>query len=137
CRKKYGEAVYIVGFGTDHGTVAAASDWDEPMEIMQVRPARPDSYERICHDTALPAFSCALRHPRREALRDELAEARLERAIGVVYLPDAERQSHYFHAVLPKQFDEYVWFDETRAVTPIDGPVLHVGDAPETYPFGV
>lgn len=137
CRKKYGEAVYIVGFGTDHGTVAAASDWDEPMEIMQVRPARPDSYERICHDTALPAFSCALRHPRREALRDELAEARLERAIGVVYLPDAERQSHYFHAVLPEQFDEYVWFDETRAVTPIDGPVLHVGDAPETYPFGV
>ncbi len=137
CRKKYGDAVYIVGFGTDHGTVAAASDWDEPMEIMRVQPARPDSYERICHDASLPAFSLALRAPKRAALRDELAESRLERAIGVVYRPDTERQSHYFHAVLPDQFDEYIWFDETRAVTPIEGPVLHVGDAPETYPFGV
>lgn len=137
CRKKYGDAVYIVGFGTDHGTVAAASDWDEPMEVMQVRPARPDSYERICHEASRPAFTVALRTPKHPALRDELAEARLERAIGVVYRPDTERQSHYFHAVLPEQFDEYIWFDETRAVTPIEGPVLHVGDAPETYPFGV
>jgi protein-L-isoaspartate(D-aspartate) O-methyltransferase len=137
CRKKYGDGVYIVGFGTDHGTVAAASDWDEPMQRMRVRPARPDSYERICHETALPAFNLALREPKQASLRQELLEARLERAIGVVYRPESERQSHYFNAVLPAQFDEYVWFDETRAVTPIEGPSVHVGDLPETYPFGV
>jgi protein-L-isoaspartate(D-aspartate) O-methyltransferase len=137
CRKKYGDGVYIVGFGTDHGTVAAASDWDEPMQRMRVRPARPDSYERICHETALPAFHLALREPKQASLRQELLEARLERAIGVVYRPESERQSHYFNAVLPAQFDEYIWFDETRAVTPIEGPSVHVGDLPETYPFGV
>lgn len=137
CRRKYGDAVYIIGFGTDHGSVAAAWDWEEPMQIMQVRAARADSYERICHDTARPAFSLALREPKHASLRDELAEARLERAIGVVYRPETERQSHYFNAVLPEQFDEYVWFDETRAVNAIEGPVVHVGDAPETYPFGV
>ncbi|MFZ5889435.1 MAG: protein-L-isoaspartate(D-aspartate) O-methyltransferase [Myxococcota bacterium] len=137
CRKKYGNAVYIVGFGTDHGTVAAAHDWDEPMQRMSVRPARADSYERVFHDTGLHAFLLPLRQPKQEAVREELMEARLERAIGVVYRPDTERQSHYFRAELPRQFDEFIWFDETRAVAAIEGPSEHAGDLPETYPFGV
>jgi protein-L-isoaspartate(D-aspartate) O-methyltransferase len=116
CRGEFGDDVYIVGFGTDHGTVAAAHAWDEPMERMRVRPARPDSYERLCHDSGVPAFLLPLREPRRDALRDELADPRLERAIGVVYRPDTELQSHYFQAILPAQFDEYIWFDETEAV---------------------
>jgi protein-L-isoaspartate(D-aspartate) O-methyltransferase len=119
CRGAFGDDVFIVGFGTDHGTVAAAHAWDEPMQRMRVRPARPDSYERLCHDTGIPAFLLPLREPAREALRDELADPRLERAIGVVYRPDTELQSHYFQAVLPAQFDEYIWFDETEAVHPI------------------
>jgi protein-L-isoaspartate(D-aspartate) O-methyltransferase len=64
----------------------------------------------------VPAFLLPLREPRRDALRDELADPRLERAIGVVYRPDTELQSHYFQAILPAQFDEYIWFDETEAV---------------------
>jgi protein-L-isoaspartate(D-aspartate) O-methyltransferase len=116
CRDAFGNGVYIVGFGTDRGTVAAARDWDEPMEIMRVRPARADSYERLCHDAGVPAFSLCLREPVRRELRDELADPRLERAIGVVYRPDAELQSHYFQAVLPAQFDDYIWFNETEAV---------------------
>ena len=60
---------------------------------------------------------------------------RLERAIGVIYRPESERASHYFEAVLPRQFDEYVWFDETNAVTPLGAE--HVAGLPETYPFGV
>ena len=116
CRDHFGADVYAVGFGTDHGTVAAAHAWDEPMQRMRVRPARSDSYERLCHDSGVPAFLLHLRDPVRPALRDELADPRLERAIGVVYRPDTELQSHYFQAVLPVQFDEYVWFDETRAV---------------------
>lgn len=117
CRKAFGDDVFIVGFGTDRGTVAAAHAWDEPMEIMRVRPARSDSYERVCHDTHVPAFLLHLRDPVRRELRDELAEPRLERAIGVVYRPDSELASHYFQAILPAQFDEYIWFDETRAVS--------------------
>jgi erythromycin esterase-like protein/protein-L-isoaspartate O-methyltransferase len=137
CRAKFGSAAYIVGFGTDHGTVAAASDWDEPMQKMRVRPAHPESYERVFHDARLPAFLLHLRDPRRSAVRDELSNPRLERAIGVVYRPDTERQSHYFHASLPHQFDELVWFDETRAVEPLQVERATSPDLPETYPFGL
>jgi protein-L-isoaspartate(D-aspartate) O-methyltransferase len=124
CRTAFGDELFVVGFGTDHGVVAAAHDWDGPMERMCVRAARPDSYERLCHDTNIPAFLLHLRDPRRDAIRDELAEPRLERAIGVVYRPESELQSHYFQAVLPVQFDEYVWFDETSAVDPLPVPAL-------------
>jgi protein-L-isoaspartate(D-aspartate) O-methyltransferase len=127
CRGAFGDDVYIVGFGTDHGTVAAANAWDEPMQRMRVRPARSDSYERLCHDSGVPSFLLALREPVRPSLRDELADPRLERAIGVVYRPETELQSHYFQAVLPAQFDEYIWFDESEAVHPLSAaaaPVL-------------
>ncbi|HEX7942868.1 MAG TPA: erythromycin esterase family protein, partial [Gemmatimonadaceae bacterium] len=129
CRERFGDDAYIVGFGTDRGTVAAAHDWDGPMERMQIRPARSDSYERLCHDAGVPAFLLHLRDPIRRELRDELAEPRLERAIGVVYRPETELQSHYFQAVLPAQFDEYIWFDETGAVDP-----LPVGEVPLSLP---
>jgi protein-L-isoaspartate(D-aspartate) O-methyltransferase len=122
CRTAFGDGVYIVGFGTDYGTVAAAHDWDDPMTVMRVRPSRPDSYEWLCHDSGVPAFLLHLRSPLRDQLRDELADPRLERAIGVVYRPDTELQSHYFQAILPAQFDEYIWFDETSAVDPLPAP---------------
>ena len=136
CRAQYGERAFIVGFSTDHGTVAAASGWNEPMERMLVRPSHPESYERVLHDAGIPAFALALREPRRGALRDELADPRLERAIGVIYRPDRELASHYFRASLSRQFDELVWFDETRAVEPL-GPEQPSRELPETYPFGV
>ena len=75
--------------------------------------------ERLCHDAEVPAFFLPLREPRRPEVRNELAAARLERAIGVVYRPQTELQSHYFHAVLPYQFDEWIWIDETHAVHPV------------------
>jgi protein-L-isoaspartate(D-aspartate) O-methyltransferase len=137
CRTKYGSAVYIVGFGTDHGTVAAASDWDGPMQRMRVRPSHPQSYERVFHDATTPAFLLHLRDPARRAIRDELLEPRLERAIGVIYRPDTELRSHYFQASLAAQFDEYVWFDETRAVEALAPRIGTTRDLPDTYPFGV
>ena len=119
CRRQYGGSAFLIGCGTDSGTVAAADDWGGPQRVMQVRPSHPDSYERLCHDAGVPAFFLHLREPDREELRYELEPARLERAIGVVYRPDTEVQSHYFHASLPWQFDEYVWIDQTRAVRPL------------------
>jgi protein-L-isoaspartate(D-aspartate) O-methyltransferase len=135
CRRAFGSDAYLVGFGTDHGTVAAAADWDQPMEIMPVRPSHADSYERICHESGVPAFLLALAEPGRTEVRDELLEPRLERAIGVVYRPQTEMASHYFAASLPRQFDEYVWFDRSEAVAPLEGPVAQ--GLPETYPFGL
>jgi len=133
CRRHFGASAYAIGFGTHCGTVAAASDWGAPMEVKDVRPSHAQSYERICHDSGVARFTLPLRAE--GAARTELLESRLERAIGVIYRPETELASHYFAAHLPRQFDEYVWFDETSAVTPLGSREL--AGVPETYPFGL
>jgi erythromycin esterase-like protein len=135
CRTAYGDDAVAIGFGTDRGTVAAADDWDEPMCIKNVLPARQDSYERLFRDTRLSRSLTHWRPHNRRELREALSVPRLERAIGVVYRPDTEFLSHYFKAELSEQFDAFVWFEETRAVTPL-GPE-HPRAMPETYPFGL
>jgi protein-L-isoaspartate(D-aspartate) O-methyltransferase len=133
CRRRFGAALYAIGFGTDRGMVAAASNWDGPMETKTVRPAHPESYERLCHEAGIPSFLLDLRRP--GALRQELLDARLERAIGVIYRPETELSSHYFNAHLPRQFDEFAWFDETTAIRPLTSRELR--GVPDTYPFGL
>lgn len=133
-RHHFGDDAYLVGFGTHSGTVAAASDWGGPMEIKSVRPSLPNSYEHLCHEAGLNAFMLPLRNAE-EALREELSSPRLQRAIGVIYRPETERASHYFETSLPRQFDEYIWFDETRAVEALS-PASGTG-VPETFPFGL
>jgi len=135
CRERFGQAAALIGFGTDRGTVAAASDWDGPMEIKQVRPAHRDSYERLCRDSGIDRFLVDLREGRAPELRAGLAYPRLERAIGVIYRPETELASHYFDASLPQQFDAYMWFAETHAVRPL--PTAPREGVPETYPFGL
>lgn len=134
-REKYGDAAYLIGFGTDHGTVAAASEWGGPMEIKNVQPSHLDSYERVCHEVATDNFMLPLRKPIHQLTINKLMTERLERAIGVIYRPETELQSHYFYACLPRQFDEYIWFDETRAVEPI--PRENTKGIPDTFPFGL
>jgi len=119
CRQRFGKSAYLIGQGTDHGTVAAAANWDEPVEFMSVRPGYPNSFENLFHDSGIKAFCLHLREPRKIDLRAEMAVSRLERAIGVIYRPDTELASHYFHALLSHQFDEFLWFDRTQAVHPI------------------
>ena len=133
CRERFGHAAALIGFGTHTGTVAAAHDWGEEMEVMRVRPSLPDSIERLCHDTGMPSFVLDLRN---EAMRDALLDWRLERFIGVIYRPATELQSHYAGVSLPGQFDAYVWFDETTAVKPL-GPQHARPGLPDTYPFGL
>ncbi len=135
CRQEFGADAYLVGFGTNSGTVAAASDWDGPMEIKKVQPALPKSYERLCHATGHARFILGLRHRSDLTGAQGLGKPQLERAIGVIYRPESERASHYFQAILPRQFDEYIWFDDTRAVTPFN--TAELAGLPDTYPFGV
>ena len=134
CREGCGDEAALIGFGTHAGTVAAATDWDGDMEVKRIRPSRADSYERLCHDAGVARFLLDL--DRDEALRRRLTEPRLERFIGVIYRPETELTSHYADASLPRQFDAYVWFDETTAITPL-GPEHHRPGMPETYPFGL
>ncbi|WP_409560720.1 protein-L-isoaspartate(D-aspartate) O-methyltransferase [Hyphomicrobium sp. MC8b] len=133
CRRAFGVACFSIGFGTNDGTVAAASNWDAPMEVMNVRPAHAQSYERLFHLSNAPGLMLSLRE--NGALREKLMRPLLERAIGVIYRPDSELASHYFEATLPRQFDEYIWIDRTSAVKPIKG--IELEGMPETYPFGL
>jgi protein-L-isoaspartate(D-aspartate) O-methyltransferase len=135
CRQEFGDVSYAIGFGTNSGTVAAASNWDEPMQVKSIRPGLAGSYERLCHETGDPRFLLPLRGIGPTAPLAGLLQPRLERAIGVIYRPETELQSHYFEAVLPRQFDELVWFDETSAVTPLRSEELK--GLPDTYPFGL
>jgi protein-L-isoaspartate(D-aspartate) O-methyltransferase len=136
CREHYQDQAYLVGFGTHSGQVAAASSWGGAMEVLEIVPSHADSYESLCHDSKVPNFFLPLRASKRhQELIRQLMEPRLERAIGVIYRPQNELVSHYFKATLPKQFDEFIWIDETRAVTPLDARELD--GIPDTYPFGL
>jgi putative phosphoribosyl transferase len=135
CREEYGDAAALIGFGTASGTVAAASEWDSPMEIKTIRPPLPGSYEDICHTLDIERFLWDFTKDHPAAFRDLIAEPRLERYIGVIYRPETERASHYSYAELSKQYDAFVWFDRTQALTPL--PTLTNTQEDETYPFGL
>lgn len=135
-RERYGREAVLVGFSTHAGSVTAASDWDAPAERKRVRPALEGSYELLFHETGLPRFLLSLRGDAQVA--ELLRRPRLERAIGVIYRPETERLSHYFHARLADQFDAVLHFDETRAVEPLERVAAwHTDEPPETYPTGV
>jgi erythromycin esterase-like protein len=105
------------------------------MEIKNVRPALAGSHEAVFREVGIPRSLTDWRREDRREVRSVLAHPRLERAIGVVYRPETERYSHYFEAVMSEQFDAFVWFEETKAVTPL--PAGHGKGMPETYPFGL
>jgi erythromycin esterase-like protein len=121
-RARRGAETFAVGFTTDSGTVTAASSWDGPARRKRLNPALPGSYEALLHEVRAPRFFLDL-HGKREA-EFVLSERRLERAVGAVYRPETERQSHYFLATLPGQFDAVVHFDVTRALEPLDRSAL-------------
>ncbi len=131
-RQDLGEQVLLVGFTTFTGYVSAASEWDGEVELKRVRPALPDSYERLFHTTRLDRFFLPLKGPQAERLKEPL----LERAIGVIYLPRTERASHYFEASLARQFDAVFHLDETDAVEPLTRPA-HWRPAPDIRPVRI
>lgn len=136
CRTAFGRDAVLIGMSTDRGQVAAADNWDEPMQVKDVRPSRPDSWEQLFLKAGHARSLTDWRGDNRQALRAALARPRLERAIGVIYRPHTERQSHYFRAILAEQFDAMLWFEDTTPVTPI-GPRQPAETAvPDTYPFG-
>lgn len=134
-KETYGDRAKSIGFTTYSGTVSAASDWEQPVERKQVRPALAGSFEALFHATHIPAFMLPLTHP---DIVHGLADERLERAIGVIYRPQTERQSHYFGASLPAQFDAIIHCDHTKAVEPLEKTFeWDQGEMPETYPGGL
>jgi erythromycin esterase-like protein len=135
-RDRYAGDAVLVGFSTHHGWVTAASEWDEPPQHKRVRKGLSASWEDIFHELGEERFALPLRG--NAELHDLASTRRLQRAIGVIYRPETERQSHYFFTRLPDQFDVLIHIDETQALEPLDrGPVWANTEAPETYPSGV
>jgi erythromycin esterase-like protein len=139
-RERHPNETYGIGFTTYDGTVTAATEWDSPARRRRVLPALPGSYEALLHQASAVAEADLMLDLRNQgAATEALAEPRLERAIGVIYKPETERFSHYFHAILPRQFDTVLHIDRTSAVQPIDAdPGFEAPDeTPETWPFGI
>lgn len=135
-RKAYPGQTCLIGFSTYDGHVTAASEWDGPAERKRVRPALHGSYEELLHHVGLPRYYLNLRDD--TPVRRLMLERRLERAIGVLYLPRSERQSHYFNAQMAQQFDAIIHIDRTDALVPLDATSgWHSGEPPETYPEGI
>jgi erythromycin esterase-like protein len=134
-RERFGDEAALIGFGTHSGTVACASEWDGEMEVKEVKPSLPDSFERLCHDSGKQSFLLDFR--RGTALADALAPLRPERYIGVIYRPETERLSHYMDSAVSRQFDAFVWFERTSAVTPLNAREDTSDGVPDTFPFGV
>ncbi|KAI9024846.1 erythromycin esterase [Hyaloraphidium curvatum] len=134
-RERAGDRAVLVGFTTYNGSVTAASEWDAPAERKRVRDAMPGSWEHLFHQLGVPNFFLPLRDP---PLRPALAKPLLERAIGVIYRPQTERQSHMFRADIAGQFDAVMHYDATRAVEPLETTgEWREGEVEETYPSGL
>ena len=139
-RQRYGEDSILVGFTTYSGTVTAAMDWGGPAERKDVRPALTGSVEALFHAAQVPDFSLVLDSTAAGKALLDLRKEMLERAIGVIYRPETEHISHFFHARLMDQFNAVIHFDETRAVEPLERtPGWEQGEPepPETYPTGI
>ncbi|QPC73944.1 hypothetical protein HYE68_004696 [Fusarium pseudograminearum] len=139
CKRAFGDHALSIGTGTNTGTVAAAQNWESDMNIIKVQPGLPGSYEELMHATGISNFVLDLRKGKcDEKLREALRGERLERSIGVIYKPETEKASHYSYAILPDQFDGYIWFDESKHVGTLE---IHQPRSPleyhETWPFGL
>jgi erythromycin esterase-like protein len=132
-RQRYGSEAVLVGLTTFDGHVTAASAWGEPPRRKHVRPALRQSHEAILHEVPEGNYWFATADA-----YAPMRVPRLERAIGVIYRPDTERQSHYFAARLSDQFDAVIHLDHTRALEPLERNALwDRGEPPETYPTGI
>ena len=126
----------LIGFTTYSGTVTAASEWGGIAERKDVRPALNGSVEELFHETGRPEFLVSAMIS--QAAAEPLDVVRLGRAIGVIYLPATERQSHYYHVRPSDQFDAIIHIDRTQALEPLEvTSVWTAGENPETYPTGL
>ena len=135
-RQRHGDESRLIGFSTYAGTVTAASDWGGIAERKVVRPALGGSIEELLHETGRSGFLVSAQIS--PAAAEPLSAVRLGRAIGVIYRPETERQSHYFHVRPADQFDAMIHIDRTRALEPLEVTSLWIaGETPETYPSGL
>jgi len=131
-RKKYGNDVALVGFGSYRGSVIAGTSWGAPMQVMEVPNGRENSWEYLLHNASNENKLLFTND-----LPDEIFSHHIgHRAIGVVYHPQRERYGNYVPSLLPQRYDAFIFLDETTALHPLHIHP-HSNEMPETYPFGM
>jgi erythromycin esterase-like protein len=134
-RERHRAESLLVGFTTYTGTVTAASDWGGAAERKRIRPALAGSWEDLFHQVGRPRWWLDLHDPRVAAALDG---ERLERFIGVLYLPESERWSHWYECRIAEQYDALVYYETTRAVEPLERTsIWDRGELPDTFPWQV
>lgn len=111
------DAVYLVGMTTFSGHVRAATGWGTRDRVRRLQPAIAGSWSHLLHAVGLPASVLVLRDGL--GARPELTEQRLDRGVGVTYLPEAEVENHYVHSSLAQRFDAVIHIDTTSALMPL------------------
>ncbi len=141
-RERYDRDAFAIGLTTYEGTVTAATEWGEEPACIPLFPAVAGSHERLLHETGerIGAGDFVLLPDENGRLHHALVHERLERAIGVVYRPDASERTGWLRARLADQLDAVVHLDRTTALEPLEpaAPVEQPhGELPQTYPFAV
>lgn len=125
-RENHAADAALVGFTTYSGSVTAAPAWERPAVRSQVPAALSGSVEALFHQAGMSRFMLNLRAD--DDSTEILKEPLLERAIGMVYRPETEREHLYFRARVAEQFDAIIHFDESRAVEPLERKVEGMGE---------
>lgn len=132
-RERHGvDDVVLVGFGTHHGEVVAASAWGDTLQVFNVPPARQGTHEDLLHEVA-PGQSLLVFPEVRDG--PWLSARRGHRAIGVVYEPELDRRRNWVPTIMARRYDGFIYLDETKALQPL-GTLVSSTAAPETYPWG-
>lgn len=126
--------VFLVGFGSNKGSVIAGTRWGDTMQSMEMPEAKKGSWENILHKAGNINKLLLMSDI---AGNDVFMENHIgHRAVGVVYNPKYEQYGNYVPTILPLRYDAFIYLDETAALHP-----LHIApdgkQMPETYPFGV
>lgn len=131
-RETYGrENVFIAGFGSYRGSVMAADEWGEPMQIMTVPEARTGSWEHQLHRVgAANKLILSRDMVRAKSLQQPISH----RAIGVVYHPDMEQYGNYVPSVIHERYDAFLYIDQTEALHPMHTPISK-HQPPDLYPW--
>jgi erythromycin esterase-like protein len=130
--RHHSEGVFLVGFGSNEGTVVAASEWGAPMQTMRVPAAPPSSHEGL--------IRCVTADPTLLVFPDErgtpwLTSKRGHRAIGVVYHPERDPYGNWVPTVMGKRYDAFISFGRAEALHPLHAEARQVDAELETYPF--
>ncbi|KXH87116.1 erythromycin esterase family protein [Sporosarcina sp. HYO08] len=118
------DQIYTVGFGTHRGTVIAAEKWGLPHKIVNVPPAKQDSWEDLLHRMGSQDKLFLFTEENRKYFQDWIGH----RAIGVVYNPEFEMYGNYVPSQIGNRYDAFIYIDRTKALQPINvgAPIVNV-----------